>query len=245
MDLIIASLDVKRAFPKDRWLLLQAVWKRMGLPFYNFTSDYIRTREYTVRNGADLTPFLEPGSEVPQVGAEGPFLCLLVTVPLALTTEQDYPSYAPYPLLSPLVNLADDTNLTIAHTPQEHHSPDDGPTVTQQANDLLDVTISYPSRNNLIVHPTKSVAIIKGSGTAPTLGPQMPPMHVVEATSHLAVIQSTNSEDTTLPHKLQSHQAHLPRYVSLATKALSLSHQSLACYLTGVLNASMGFRHST
>ena len=111
----------------------------------------------------------------------------------------------------------------MAHTPQEPHTPDGGPTITKQANDLLHVTISYLSHNNLIVHPTKSVAMIKGSATAPTMGPRGPPMHVVESTTHLGVIQTTNPEDTTLPPKLQSHLAHLPRYASPATKALSLS----------------------
>ena len=175
VDLIVASLDVKGAFSNTPWLLLEAVWKRLGLPFYTFTSGYIRTRKYTVRTGAGLTPFLEPGSGVPQGGAESPFLYLLVTLPLALAIEQDYPAYAPYPLLSPLVGFADDTNLTVAHTPHEPHTPDPGPTVTQQANDLLDVTVSYLSHNNLIVHPTKSVAMIKGSAIPPTLGPQGPP----------------------------------------------------------------------
>ena len=184
VDLSIASLDVEGAFPNTPWLLLEAVWECMDLPFYNFTSSYIRTRKYTVGTRAGLTAFLEPGSGVPKGGAEGPFLYLLVTLPVALTIEQDYPAYAPYPLLSPLVGLADDTNLTVAHTPHEPHTPDGGPTVTQQANDLLHVTISYLSRNNLIVHPTKSVAMIKGSATARTLGPQGPPMQVVETTSH-------------------------------------------------------------
>ena len=36
VDLIIAFLDVKGAFPNTPWLLLEAVWKRLGLPFYNF-----------------------------------------------------------------------------------------------------------------------------------------------------------------------------------------------------------------
>ena len=238
LDLIIPSLDVKGVLLNTTWLLLEAVRERMGLPFYNFASDYNCTRKYTVRTGAGLTPFLEPGSGVPQGGAEGPFLYLLRTLPLALTIEQNYPAYAPYALLSRLVGFADDTNLTVAHTPQEPHTPDDGPTVTQQANNLLDVTTSYLSRNNLIVLPTKSVAMIKGSAGAPTLGPRVPPMHVVGATTHLGVIQTTNTEDTTLPSKLQSHLAHLPRYASPATKALFLPHQSLAYYLTGVLNAS-------
>ena len=214
----------------------------MGLPLYSFASCYIRTRKYTVRTGAGLTPFLEPGSGVPQGGAEGPFLYLLVTLPLVLTIEQDYPVYAPYPLLSPLAGFADDTNPTVAHTPQEPHTPDPGPTVTQQANDLLDVTICYLSCNNLIVDPTNPVAMIKGSATPPTSGPQGPPMQVVTTTTHLGVIQAANPEDTTLPPKLQSHLAHLPRYASPTTKALSLSQQSLAYYLTGVLNAFIGFQ---
>ena len=242
VDLIIASLDVKGALLNTSWLLLEAVWKRLGLPFYNFASGYICTRKYTVRTGAGLTPFLEPGSGVPEGGAEGPLLYLLVTLPLALTIEQDYPAYAPYPLLSPLTGFADDTNLTVAHTPNKPHTPDPGPTVTQQPNDLLDVTISYHSRNNLIVHPTRSVAMIKGSATPPTLGPQGPPMQVVTTTTQLGVIQDTNPEDTTPPPKLQSHLAHLPRYASPTTKALSMCHQSLAYYLTGVLNASIGFQ---
>ena len=167
VDLILASLDVKGAFLNTTWLLLEAGWKRMGLPFYDFASGYIRTRKYTVRTGAGLTPFLEPGSGVPQGEAEGRFLYLLVTLPMALTIEQDYPAYALYFLLPCLVCFADDTDLTVAHTPHEPHTPDPGPMVTQQANNLLDVTISYLSRNTLIVHPTKSVVLIKGSATPP------------------------------------------------------------------------------
>ena len=67
-------------------------------------------------------------------------------------------------------------------------------------------------------------------------------MQIVEATAHHGAIQTTNPEDNTLPSKLQSHLAHLLRYVSPASKALSLSQQSLAYYLTGVLNASIGFQ---
>ena len=104
------------------------------------------------------------------------------------------------------------------------------------------MTISYLSRKNLIVHPTKSVAMIKGSATPANLGPQGPPMQVVTTTTHLGVIQATNLEDATLPPKLQSHLPHLLRYASPTTKALPLSHQSLAYYLTWVLNASIGFQ---
>ena len=58
---------------------------------YNFTSNYIRTRRYTVPTEAGLSPFLELGSGVPQGGAEGPFLNLLVTLLLPCTIEQDCP----------------------------------------------------------------------------------------------------------------------------------------------------------
>ena len=118
VNLIIASLDVKGAFPNIPWLLLQAVWKHLGLPFYDFPSKYVRTCRYAVRIAPGLTPFLEVGSGVPQGGAEGAFPYLFVTVPFALALTQDYPAYAPYPLLSLLLGFADDTNLTVAHTPQ-------------------------------------------------------------------------------------------------------------------------------
>ena len=67
-------------------------------------------------------------------------------------------------------------------------------------------------------------------------------MQVVTTTTHLGIIQAASPEDATPPPKFQSHLAHLPRYASSATKALSLSHQSLAYYLTGVLYASIGFQ---
>ena len=172
VDLIITSLDMKGALLNTPWLLMEAVWKRLGLPFYNVTSKYIRNRKYTVRTVAGLNPFSEPGSGVPEGATSGPFLYLLVTLPPALTIKQNYPAFPAYALLSPLVGLAENTNLTVAHTPHIPHTPDDGSTVSQQADHLLEVTISYLSHNNLIVHPTKSVAMIKGPATAPCLGPQ-------------------------------------------------------------------------
>ena len=87
-------VDVKGALPNTSWLLLKAVWTRLGLPLDNFTTKYMCTGKYTVCPAVSLTPFLEPGSGVPQGGAEGPHLYLLVTLPLALIMEQDYPAYA-------------------------------------------------------------------------------------------------------------------------------------------------------
>ena len=106
----------------------------------------------------------------------------------------------PYPLLSPLVGFADDTNLTVPHTPHEPHTPDNRPTVRQQADDLLEVAIVYLSHNKLMVHQTK-LAMIKGVATSPTLGPQGSPMNVAEATTNLGVIQTADVDDTTLQPK--------------------------------------------
>ena len=171
VDLIIASLDVKGAFPNTPWLLLEAVWKHMGLLFYNFASDYIRTQKYTVRTGAGRTFFLEPGSGVPQGGAEVPLPVPPRDTPPGPHNRTGLPGLRTLPPPLPPSGLRGRHQLTVAHTPQEPHGPEPGLTVSQQANDLLDVTISYLSGNNLIVHPTMSVAMIIGSVTAPETRP--------------------------------------------------------------------------
>ena len=134
VDLIIASLDVKRAFPNTPWLLPEAVWTRLGLPFYNFASGYIRTPIYTVRTGAGLTP---PGARQrgPPRRSRRPLPVPPRDAPSGPRNRTGLPGLRTLPLLSPLVGFADDTNLTVAHTPHEPHAPDPGPTVTQQAND--------------------------------------------------------------------------------------------------------------
>ena len=111
-EMIIASLDVQGAFPHAPHRLLTEVWDAMGLPFLSFMTGYIQTRLYAVITAAGLTPWTGTDSGVPQGGAEGPFLYLLVTLPLAFELARVYPGYAPYPLRSPLINFADDNLLT-------------------------------------------------------------------------------------------------------------------------------------
>ena len=95
ISLIITSLDVNRALPNIPHRLLQAVWEHMGLPFQDFLQAYRATRMYAVKTDMGTTPWVQPASEVPQGGAEGPFLFLLVTLPLAFYIRRTYPDAAP------------------------------------------------------------------------------------------------------------------------------------------------------
>ena len=141
----------------------------------------------------------------------------------------------------------DDTSLTVPHIPHEPHTPDDEPTVTQQVDNLLEGSVSYLSWNNLIVHPTKSVPLIKGAARAPTVSPEGRPLNVVEATTLLGVSQTADCDDISPPAKLQSPPANVHPYASPPTKALTLSHQGLAYYVTGVkhLNRHQGTSPNT
>ena len=83
ISLIITSLDVKGAFPNTPHRLLQAMGEHMGLPFQGFLRAYLATRLYAIQTDVGTPPRTHPTSGVPQRGAEGPFLFLLVTLPLA------------------------------------------------------------------------------------------------------------------------------------------------------------------
>ena len=63
----------------------------MGLPVLSFMTGYIKTRLYAVISAAGLTPWTSRDSGVPKGGAEGPFLYLLVTPPLAFELARVYP----------------------------------------------------------------------------------------------------------------------------------------------------------
>ena len=100
---------------------------------------------------------------MPQGGAEGPLLYLLVILPLAFELAQVYPGYAPYPLRSPLIHFADDNLLATA---TRHRDPENAglPTTTEQASAIRQLTTAYLDAHQLLVHPLKSV------GLADTIG---------------------------------------------------------------------------
>ena len=138
----------------------------MSLPFLSCMTGYIQTQLYAVITAAGLTSWTGTDSGVPQGGAEGPFLYLLVTLPLAVKLARVYPGYAPYPLRSPLINFADDNLLTTA---TRHRDPENAglPTTTEQVSAILQLTTTYLDAHQLLVSPANQ------SGS-PTPGPPSP-----------------------------------------------------------------------
>ena len=112
-----------------------------------------------------LTPCTDTDRGVPQGGTEGPFLYLLVTLPLAW----EYPGYTPYTLRSPLVNFAGDDLLT---TTIRHRNPAKPglPATSDQASTILQLTKTYLNGHHLLVHPCKSVGLADAGTPSPTYG---------------------------------------------------------------------------
>ena len=235
-EMIIASLDVQGAFPHAPHRLLTEVWDAMGLPFLSFMTGYIQTRLYAVITAAGLTPWTGTDSGVPQGGAEGPFLYLLVTLPLAFELARVYPGYAPYPLRSPLINFADDNLLTTA---TRHRDPENAglPTTTEQASAILQLTTTYLDAHQLLVHPRKSVGLADAKTPTPHIR-KGEPLHLEDTTVHLGVTQATQHHHITLPSKLEER---LARLTQIARGDL-LSTQGLAYFMEAVLNAAIGYQ---
>ena len=197
---------------------------------------YIQTRLYAVITAAGLTPWTGTDSGVPQGGAEGPFLYLLVTLPLAFELARVYPGYAPYPLRSPLINFADDNLLTTA---TRHRDPENAglPTTYEQASAILQLTTTYLDAHQLLVHPRKSV-VLADARTPTSHIRKGEPLHLEDTTVHLGVTQDTRHHHITLPSKLEERLARLPQ---IAREDL-LSTQGLAYFMEAVLNAAIGYQ---
>ena len=206
--MIVASLDVQGAFPDTQHLRITEVWDAMGLPFVRFMTGYNQTRLYAVITATGLTPGTGTDSRVPQGGAEGPFLYLLVTLPLAFELAREYPGYAAYPLRSPLVNFADDNLMTTA---SRHRDPANAglPTTTDKASAILQLTTTYLDAHHLLVHPRKLVGLADVGTPAPHIR-KGEPLRLEDTTVHLGVTQATRDHNVALPNKLEGHLAQLP-----------------------------------
>ena len=172
-------------------------------------------------------------------GTEGPFLYLLVTLPLAFKLARVYPEYAPYPLRSPLINFTDDNLLTTAI---RHRNPENAglPTNTEQASAILQLAITYLDAHQLLVHPRKSVGLAD-VGTPARHIPKGEPLHLEDTTIQLGVTQARRHHHIALPNKLEGRLTQLPQ----VARGDLLSRQGLAYFMEAVLNAAIGYKPCT
>ena len=233
ISLIIRSLDVKGAFPNTPHRLLRAVWKHMGLPFQGFLQAYLATRMYAKKTDVGTTPWVHPASGVPQWGAEGPFLFLLVTLLLAFSIRRTYPDVKPYPLRTTVLAFVDDMAVVtaIARLPVPT-TPD--PT---RATKVLHGVTNYLEGNQLLVHNVKSATSVHNA-PPPPLRPGDPPINPVNTATYLGVQQAAITNRVTLPPNLIRQ---LTRTLVIAP-IVELSTQALAYSLQAVLNAAIGFQ---
>ena len=233
ISLIITSLDVKGAFPNTPHRLLRAVWEHMGLPFQGFLEAYLATRMYAVKTDVSTTPWIHPTSGVPQGGAEGPFLFLLVTLPLAFYIRRTYPDVAPYPLQTTLLAFADDIAVVTATARQPLPTTPDPARATR----VLHVVGTYLKGNQLLVHNVKSATMVHNA-PPPPLRPGDLPMDPVDTATYRGVQQAATAGGVTLPPNLLRQ---LTRTLVIA-RITALSTQALAYFLQAVLNPAIGFQ---
>ena len=235
ISLIITSLDVKGAFPNTPHRLLQAVWKQMGLPFQGFLyiQAYLATRKYAVKTNVGTTPWVHPASGVAQGGAEGPFLFLLVTLPLAFYIRRTYLDVAPGPLRTTLLAVAEDMAVVTA-TARQPLSTNPDPT---RATEVLHAVTNYMEGNQLLVRNVKSATMVLNA-PPPLLRPGDPPTNPVSTATYLGVQQAATANGVTLPPNLIRQ---LTRTLVIA-RIVALSTQALAYFLQAVLNAAIGLQ---
>ena len=233
ISLIINSLVVKGAFPNTPHRLLQAVSKHMGLLFQGFLQAYLASRMYAVKTDTGTTPWVHSASGVPQGDAEGPFLFLLVTLPLAFYIQRTYLDVAPYPLQTTLLAFPDDMAVVTATARQPLSTMPDH----TRAPKVLHAVTNYLEGNQLLVHNVKS-AIMVHNAPPPPLRPGDPPMNPVNKATYLGVQQAATANGVTLPPNLIRQ---LTRTLVIA-RILALSTQALAYFPQAVLNAAIGFQ---
>ena len=233
ISLIITSLDVKGAFPNTPHRLLRAVWEHMGLPLQGFLQGHLATRMYAIKTDVGTTPWVHLGSGVSQGGAEGQFLFLLVTLPLAFLIRRTYPDVAPYPLRTTLLAFADDMAVVTATARRSLPTAPD-PT---RATKVLQFVTTYLEGNQLLVHNVKSATMVYNA-PPPPLRPGDPPMSPVNTANYLGVQQAATAGGVTLPPNLIRQ---LTRTLAIV-RITALSTQALAYFLQAVLNAAIGFQ---
>ena len=170
---------------------------------------YIQSGLYAVITAAGLTPWTGTDSGVPQGGAGGPLLYLLVTLLLEFELARVYLEYAPSLLRSPLMNFADDNLLTTASL---HRDPANVglPGTTDRASAILQLTRTYVDVHHLLVHPRNSPGLANVENPAPDIR-KGEPLHVEDTIVHLGVTQARRHHTIALPNKVEGPLAQLPQ----------------------------------
>ena len=186
---------------------------------------------YAVKTNLGTTPWVHPASGVPQGGAEGPLLFLLVPLPLAFYIQRTYLDVAPYPLWTTLLAFADDMAAVTATACQPLPTTLD----TTRATKVLHDVTNFLEGNQLLVHNVKSTTLVHNA-PAPLLRPGDPPMNPVSTAIYLGVQQAANANEVTLPPNRIQQLTRTP----VIARIVALSTQALAYFLQAVLNAAIG-----
>ena len=190
LEAFMASVDVKRAFPKTPHRLIKEVWRQLGLPYGDFVGKYLRTRRYTVATGKGCTEWLTPGSGVPQGAVEGLFLYMLAMLHLMSWIAQEYPQLARAPHTSPAQAYVDNA-VPMARDENAQ----------QVVQDLMQ---RYRRDNNLVWSAEKSAVLRRGGvdGMALDVEDEVAWLERAEKALVLGHVQTMEAEGVRLPEKL-------------------------------------------
>ena len=173
-----------------------------------------------------------PPVESRKAGAKGPFLFLLVTLPLAFYIRRTYPDVVPYPLGTALLAFADDMAVVTATARQPLPTTPD----TTRARNVLHAVTNFLEGTQLLLH-VKS-AIMVPNAPPPPLRPGHPPMNPVSTATYLGVQQAATASGVTPPPNLIRQ---LTQTLVIA-RMLALSTQAVAHFLQALLNAAIEFQ---
>ena len=188
---------------------------------------------YARKTNVGTTPWVHPASGVPQGGAEGPFLFLIICLWPAFYIRRTYPDMAPYPLRTTLLAFADDMALVTA-TARQPLSTTPDPT---RATKVLHVVTTYLEGNQLLVHNAKSATKVHNA-PPPPLCRGDPPMNPVNTGTYLGVQQAATAGGVTLPPHLIRQLTGTP----IIAHITALSTQALVYFPQAVLHAAVGFQ---
>ena len=226
LEALMASVDVKGAFPNTPHRLIEEVWRQLGLPYGDFVERYLRSRRYTVATGKGCTEWVTPGSGMPQGGMEGPFLYLLAMLPLMSWIARENPQLARAPHTSPAQAYVDDA-VPMARDEKAQ----------QVVQDLMQ---RYGRDNHLVRSAEKSAVLRRGGeeGMALDVGDGVAWLERAEEAVVLGHVQAMEARGVRLPDKLVRGF----RALLVVLRHHPPSVQTTLYYLRAVLNAAVGYQ---